>query len=230
MSDKKQSGHGSSILNQLEDFARIALTAPEPVGEIPFELERGPRLLYEEIQAERRVSAELRREMELPGTKVFTIEDKAILQNKYERLRPAFDAIIGTLERGADAGTIELVLKNLDVLMDSAMWIGAYVFITDGAQEYFELYSKRKQAELARDEALKGFSDLVKIVDAVTDGRQISYSVKFALRIQPEVAERLGVPESEAPSPSAIRRALREAKLRKEVRLKGEPNRPSRPR
>ena len=73
MSEKKQSRRGSPILNQLEYFAKAALTVPEPVSQIPLTLKRRPRPSYEEIKAERQVSAEIRREMELPGTKVFTL-------------------------------------------------------------------------------------------------------------------------------------------------------------
>jgi hypothetical protein len=223
MSEKKQSGRGSAILNQLEYYAKAALTVPEPVGEIPFKLKRGPRPSFEEMKAERRVSAEYRREMELPGIKVITLEDKAVLQEKYERLRPAFNTIIETLAKTVDAQTIKEVIENIDVLMDAAMWIGAYVFVTDGAQEFFELYSKRKQAELMRgDEPSKKFSDLIDAVDAVTEGREIAVSEKFAAIIQPEVAERLGLSKKEAPSLSAILRALREVKLRREVRPEGE--------
>ena len=157
-SDASQPKRDSPILNQLEYYAKAALTVPEPVGEITLKLKRGPRPSYEEMKAERRVSAEYRREMELPGTKVFTLEDKAILQEKYERLRPAFNAIIETLERTSNKATIETALNNLGVLMDSAMWIGAYVFVTDGFQEFFELYNKRKQAELARDGNIKNLA------------------------------------------------------------------------
>ncbi len=217
MSEKKQSGRGSPILNQLEDYAKAALTVPEPVGEIPLKLKRGPRPSYEEMKAERRVTAEYRREMELPGTKVVAVEDKAILQKKYERLRPAFNMIAETLAKTVDTETSEGVLKNLDVLMDAAMWIGAYVFVTDGGQEFFELYSQRKQAELMRgDEPAKRFSELVDIVDEVTKDQQIFDSEKFALRIRPQVAERLGLPESKAPSLSFIRTALREVRIRQD--------------
>ena len=97
------------------------------------------------------------------------------------------------------------------------MWIGACVFVTDGAQEFFELYSKRKQAGLARgDEPSKKFIELVDIVTSVTEGHQILDSDKFALRIQPQVAKRLGLPEKgKAPSLSSIRNALREVKTRR---------------
>jgi hypothetical protein len=220
MSEKKQSGRGSPVLNQLEDYAKAALTVPEPVGEIPFNLKPGPRPSFEEMKAERQICAEYRREMELPGIKVVALEDKAILQEKYERLRPAFNMIVETLAKTVETETSEGVLKNLDVLMDAAMWIGAYVFVTDGAQEFFELYSKRKQAELARgDDQVKKFSELIELVDSVTEGRKIFDSIKSALKERPKIAERLGIPEEEAPSPGAIHRAIHEVLIRREYYL-----------
>jgi len=99
--------------------------------------------------------------------------------------------------------------------MDAAMWIGAYVFVTDGCHALFEHYIRRQQAERARDGSLKNFSKLVGVVNSITQGQKIFDSEKFARRIQPEVAAHLGLSENEAPSPSSIREAIREVKARK---------------
>ncbi len=211
MSEKKQSACDSVTLNRLEYYAKEALKPPRP-DKHPFKAKqyRGPA--YEVTDEEKIKSAEIRRKLELPGRKVFTIEDKEILSEKSNNLRPPYSAIVDVLDKVVDVELKDIVIRNIDILLDSAMWIGTYVFITDGSQESIENYAKHKQTEVARRNVTERFVDIINAVEAVADGLELIDSVDFAARIQSAVAERMGLSKYKAPSFSAIRRAIRELK------------------
>jgi hypothetical protein len=211
MSERKQSPFDSVTLNRLEYYAKEALTPPRP-EQRPFKAKRYRRPAYEVTNEEKLKSAEIRRDLELPGRKIFTIEDKEILSQKSNNLRPAYSAIVDVLVKVTDVELKDIFIRNIDILLDSAMWIGAYVFVTDGSQESIENYARHKQTEVARRNVTERFVDIINAVEAVAAGRELLDSDRFAAEIQNAVAERMGLSKYKAPSFSAIRRAVRELK------------------
>ena len=85
MREREQSAGASFILNLLEYYAKQALTSPHP-DEILSKLSRYRRYTYDETEQEKIESEEIRRNLELPGIKVFTVEDRTVLAEKSNSL------------------------------------------------------------------------------------------------------------------------------------------------
>jgi hypothetical protein len=211
MSEKEKSRRGSHVLNLLEYYATFALRPPQPDNN-PSRHNRYQEARNEETAEEKMMSEKIRRELELPGPKVITVEDRGLLSTKFHKLRPAYNNIVDVLDKTMNAENSNIVYSNINILMDSAMWIGAYVFVTDASQESIEMYTKRKQTEPARRRATERFVAIMRAVEEVADGQELIDSDDFAAKIQNPVADRLGLSKYKAPSLSAIRRAIRELK------------------